>query len=139
MANSKYDQVADLLAAGKFNWRSDRILGLLCTNAVFNAANTVLSQITGEVVSEVPIQGRSVGAGGLCLGYPAFFSAVAGDTPYQLILVQDMGVGDPNLVGFFDEDEVGADLIAQNDGTFVVRPGAPTESTNGEARVWMVV
>jgi hypothetical protein len=140
MANSKYTQVSDLLLAGRFNWRTDRILGLLCTNVTFDAADTVVSDLDGSVVSQVPIQGRDVGPGGQCLGYPAFFSAVSGDTPFQVVLVQDLGSGDPNLIGFFDEDENGGELIAQNDGTFVVRPGLPnTDVYNPDARVWMVV
>lgn len=140
MANSKYNQVSELLAAGKFNWRNDRILGLLRTDTEFTATDKVLSDLEGAGVGEVVIQGRNVGPGGACLGYPAFFSSVTGDTPFQLVLVQDMGTGDPNLIGFFDEDEAGNMLVAQNDGTFVVRPGLPGGDVyDTAARVWMVV
>ena len=46
----------------------------------------------------------------MCLGYPAFFNTVEGGIDYQMILVQDVGGDNPNLLAFYDTDEAGGSV-----------------------------
>lgn len=141
MANSKYNQVVDLLAAGKFNWQSHSILGALLEGATFDPSQKKVSDLDGTVISRTEIQGRAVLEGGLCVGYPAFFSTVAGDTDYQMVLIHDRGEGDPNLIAWFDTNEADEPLRLDNTGTLVVRPGEPDEplpdGVSTSVRLWM--
>ena len=141
MANSKYNQVVDLLAAGKFNWQVHSILGVLRDGATFDASQKKLSDLDGTEVARTEIQGRALLDGGLCVGYPAFFNVVPGDTDYQMVLVQDTGMGDPNLIAWFDTNEADEPLRLENMGTLVVRPGEPDEplpdGMSSSARLWM--
>ena len=141
MANSKYSQVVDLLAAGKFNWQIHSILGVLKDGATFDASQKKLSELGGTEVARTEIQGRAVLEGGACVGYPAFFNVVPGDTDYQMVLVQDRGDGDPNLIAWFDTNEADQPLRLDNTGTLVVRPGEPDDplpdGVSTSTRLWM--
>lgn len=141
MANSKYAQVVDLLAAGKFNWQSNRILGLLREGATFDPAEKKLSDLDGSEVARTEIQGRALLEGGLCIGYPAFFNTVPGDTDYQMVIIQDNGDGNPNLIAWFDTNEADQPLRLDNTGTLVVRPGEEPlpDGVSTSARLWMVL
>lgn len=141
MANSKYIQVIDLVASGQLNWQGSLIFGCLTTGATFNAAHKTFSQLGVGTRATTQIQGRALAPGGMCLGYPAFFNTVEGGIDYQVILVQDPGGGDLNLLAFYDSDETGGPLRIDHTGTLVVRPvvgpepfpeGVPTDS-----RLWM--
>jgi len=141
MANSKYTQVIDLVASGDLVWPSSQIFGCLVTGATFNPAHKKLSQLGVGTRATAQIQGRSLAPGGMCLGYPAFFNTVEGGIDYQVILAQELGHDDPNLLAFYDTDETGGPLRLDHTGTLVVRPviapepfpeGVPTDS-----RLWM--
>jgi hypothetical protein len=140
MANQNYSQVIDLLASSTLNWKTDIIMGYLCSGATFDADDKVLSDIAGTtVVATAPIQGRIVGAGGLLLGYPAFFDAVPSGT-YQMLLVQDKGQGKVNLLSFFDTAGESTPLTQSHDGTFVLRPDRVEGfDENDTTRLWMKV
>ena len=141
MANSKYAQVVDLLAAGKFNWQVHSILGVLRKDSTLDVLQKKLSDLDGTEVARTPIQGRALLEGGMCVGYPAFFNVVPGDTDYQMVLVQDIGNGNPNLIAWFDTNEADNPLRLDNTGTLVVRPGEPTDplpdGMSTSARLWM--
>ena len=125
MANAKYDQVSGLVASGSLNWRTDEVYALLCRNVVFDAAHTNLADaITGGAtqISSARIEGRYVGTGGEAMGLPVTFPKVAKDTVYQALVVCDLGDTNPQLISFYDEDELGADLTIANNGTFILRP-----------------
>jgi hypothetical protein len=141
MANSKYSQVVDLLAAGKFNWQVHSILGVLRKDSSLDVLQKKLSDLDGTEVARTEIQGRAVLEGGACVGYPAFFQVVPGDTDYQMVLVQDRGDGDPNLIAWFDTNEADGPLRLDNTGTLVVRPGEPDDplpdGVSASTRLWM--
>ena len=141
MANSKYSQVVDLLAAGKFNWQSNSIIGILLQGATFDAAHKTFPQQGGTEVARTEVQGRALVEGGLCVGYPAFFNTVPGDTDYQMVLVQDTGMNVFDLIAWFDTNEMDDPLRLDNTGTLVVRPGEPDEplpdGVSTGARLWM--
>lgn len=137
MANAKYSQVVDLLAAGKLNWATNNIQAGLLEGATFNAAQRKLSEV-GQPVARVPIQGRSV-SGNAFLGYAAAFPRVAAGE-YQVVVMQDTG-SDPNLLAWYDTDEGAGPLTIENEGTLVLRPvvvpdDLPPDSTS-TVRVWM--
>jgi hypothetical protein len=139
MANRNYTQVIDLLASSVLNWKTDIIMGYLCSGAMFNATDKVFSDVVGaSVVAKAPIQGRIVGVGGLLLGYPAFFEAVPSGT-YQMILVQDLGLS-VNLLSFFDTSGDSDPLTQSHEGTFVLRPDRVEGfDENDTTRLWMKV
>ena len=141
MANSKYTQVIDLVASGDMRWESSIILGCLVTDATFNPSHKKFSDLGATIKATTRIQGLTLAPGGMCLGYPAFFNTIEGGIDYQMILAQDVGGNNPNLLAFYDSDEAGGPLRLDHTGTLVVRPvispeqvpdGAPTES-----RLWM--
>ena len=108
--------------------RSNRILGVLRKEASFDASEKKVSDLDGSEVARTEIQGRALLEGGLCIGYPAFFNTVAGDTDYQMVLIQDRGDGNPNLIAWFDTNELDGQLRLDNTGTLVVRPGPTNHS-----------
>lgn len=140
MANSKYAQVIDLLAAGKLNWATQNIQAALMEGASFNGAQKKLSEV-GQPVAREPIQGRSVAAGGAFLGYAVAFPRVAAGE-YQVVVVQDNGT-DPNLLAWYDTDETDGPLTTENEGTLVIRPVVVPDDLPPDAastiRVWMKV
>jgi hypothetical protein len=141
MANSKYNQVIDLVASGRLNWPGSIILGCLVTDASFNAANKKFSDLGVNTKATTRIQGLSLAPGGMCMGYPAFFNTVEGGVDYQMILVQDVGGNNPNLLAFYDTDETGGAIRLDHTGTLVVRPTTAPEQTPAEtstdSRLWM--
>ena len=142
MANSKYNQVVDLLATGRLNWKSSSILGYLVQDATFDPDDTTVEQAGGSVYSTTLIQGRVVAPGGLFLGYPAFFQNVPGGSDYEMLLVLDQGMQNHSLLAFFDEDDAGLPLTTTNSGTFVLRPEMPDpvpENVDELMRLWMRV
>jgi hypothetical protein len=140
MANQKYTQVIDLVAGGWFNWQTDPVLGILLKDASYSAGHKKLSEVQGQQVATTQIQGRAVHEGGQCMGYPAIFQTINGDTDYQLVLVQDLHDGDPNVLAFYDTGEDDGPLHLEHTGTFIVRPGLDDplpEGTSSSARLWM--
>jgi hypothetical protein len=142
MANQKYNQVVDLLATGRLNWRSSSILGYLCQDALFNADDKTVEDAGGSLLATTLIQGRMVAPGGLFLGYPAFFQNVPDGSDYQMLLVVDQGLQNYTLLAYFDEDEEGGPLTIDHAGTFVLRPEMPDplpENLDQLMRLWMKV
>ena len=140
MANQKYAQVIDLALSGQFNWQTDPVLGILLKDASFAAGHKKLSEVSGQQIATAQIQGRALVEGGGCMGYPALFQTVNGDTDYQMVLVQDLHDGNPNLLAFFDTGEDDGPLHLENTGSFIVRPGLDDplpEGTSSSARLWM--
>ena len=139
MANSKYSQVIDLLAAGRLNWANNNIQAGLLRGATFDGSQKKLSQV-GQPVAREQIQGRSVAAGAF-LGYAVAFPRVAAGE-YQVVVMQDNG-SDPDLLAWYDTDETDGPLTIENEGTLVIRPvvvpdDLPPDSTS-TIRVWMTV
>ena len=141
MANSKYSQVADLLAAGKLRWDSDLIEARLLTGATFDAADKVLSDV-GQSLQTWTIQGRWVAPGGNLMGQPAYFQNADGETTYQVVIVQNDGMGDPALLAWYDTSEGDEPIHLENAGTLIIRPVLlenPPEGSPEAARLWMKV
>ena len=141
MPNSKYTQVVDLLAAGKLRWDSDLIEACLLTGASFDAGDKTLSEV-GQSIQTTTIQGRWVAPGGNFIGQPALFQNADGDSDYQVVLVQNTGMGDPNLLAWYDTDEGGGSIHLDNAGTLIIRPSLlenPPEGAPDASRLWMKV
>jgi hypothetical protein len=137
--NSKYSQVTDLLAAGRLRWDVDQIEAHLLDQGTFDAAHTTLSQV-GTSLQASPIQGRWVAPGGNLMGQPAFFQSVEGDKDYRVAIVQNIGNGDPNLLAWYDTDELGEPLHLDNGGSLIIRPTALEQTPEGSSstsRLWM--
>lgn len=142
MANSKYTQVATLLAQGKLNWVGDQILACLVSGATFDAANTVLSQVGAMALYTSPVQGRWVTDAGEFMGNPAVFMGVTEGRTYQMILVQNTNDGDPKTLAWYDIDENDATFTIDNTGTLIIRPSVLVNIPEGQpsdSRVWMTV
>ena len=123
MANQKYAQVPSMAGSGQLNWRSDHIVALLMEGASFNSAHTHLNNITpGQQRASAEIPGRQMGDRGEALGLPAVFSRVVKDTPFQVIVVKDVGDNNPMLLAFYDQDAEAGPLQMNNNGTLIVRP-----------------
>jgi hypothetical protein len=56
------------------------------------------------------------------MGQPAVFQQVAPGQPYQVMVTQDDGRGDPRLLAFIDQDQNGSVIVAQRRGSLIVRP-----------------
>ena len=142
MANEKYSQVTDLLAQGRLNWEGHNIEACLVEGATFDEGHRRLSEIGVPPVAKALIQGRTVAPGGECLGYSVFFPLAEVDVTYQVVVTQDIGNGDPNLLVWYDTAEDGGPLEMENVGTLVIRPQVPAAIPDGvstESRVWMRV
>ena len=142
MANAKYNQVTQLLAQGRLNWPSNLIEACLVTGVTFNGNHKTLSQLGTSVVSKAWIQGRTVAPNGECLGYSVLFPTAEADVPYQVVVTQDLGNGDPDVLIWYDTAEGGGPLEMENTGTLVIRPQVPATVPDGistESRIWMRV
>lgn len=126
MANQKYDQVVTMSGTGELNWAGDHILGLLTKGVAFTSAHTLLSEAMvpagASQISVSEIQSRSLGAEGEAMGLPAVYNKVPKETDYQMLLVKDIGTGDPLLLAFYDENVNSDPLRLINNGTLIVRP-----------------
>ena len=123
MANEKYAQVPSMAGSGQLNWRSDHIVALLMQGAVFDSAHTHRNQLlTAQQKAAAEIGSRQMGAGGEAMGLPAVFPRVAKNTPFQVVVVKDVGDANPMLLAFYDEDDDAGPLEMNNNGTLIVRP-----------------
>ena len=96
--NQKYAQVPTMAGSGQLNWRSDHIVALLMYGAGYVSTHSRLSDLnTGTQKASAEIPSRSMGAGGEALGLPAVFPRVAKDSPYQVLVVKDVGDANPML------------------------------------------
>jgi hypothetical protein len=125
MANQNYDQLAELVASGKLNWTGDLITAFLGEGVVFNAADTKLSALG---VSFPPsrraiITGRTM-SGRNALGAAVIFNDVGAQIDFQVLVTQDDGAGDANLLAFLDVDNEAQPLSVENPGSLIVRPVA---------------
>lgn len=141
MANTKYDQVMDLLAEGKLNWRVNDIRASLVQGTTFDAADTKLSDVGGAVYSTA-IQGRTVATGGKLLGFPAIYQAIQ-PGEYQLVVHQYIPALGPDQVvlAYYDTDGAGDPLVLEAPGTLFVRPvlvGVPGNAPAGSG-IWMTL
>ena len=139
---TKYSQVIDLLAQGKLNWVGNNIEACLVTGATFDEDNKLLSELGTPTVAKTTIQGCTVAPGGECLGYSVFFPTAEAEVTYQVVVTQNLGTGESNLLVWYDTAEDGGPLEMENTGTLVIRPQVPAAVPDGvstEARVWMRV
>ena len=128
MANQNYAQVATLLDEGKFRWETDSVVAILYTSAVFDESDKTVADLTGARLTTQLIQGRWLGPEGQAMGLPvAFPKADAGPT-YQIVVAQEVGNGNPNLLAFIDSNADDSPITVLRSGTLIVRPVlAPVE------------
>lgn len=124
MANENYDQVATLYAQGKLSWEYDAIVALLCTNAAFDSSVKTVADLAGERKAVQAIQGRWFSEGN-AMGLPVAFQKVAAGPEYQVVVVQDVGNNNPNLLAFIDTNADDSPITVQHTGTLIIRPVLP--------------
>jgi hypothetical protein len=124
MANQNYDQVATLFAQGKLSWETDAIIALLCVNEEFDPSAKTVADLAGERRAVQPIHGRWFSEGN-AMGLPVAFQKVAADTEYQIVVAQDTGNNNPNLLAFIDANGDGSPITVQRTGTLIIRPVLP--------------
>jgi hypothetical protein len=140
MANQKYSQVASMAGSGQLNWRGDHIVGMLMQFVAFNPAHTHTSDLVGAArIATAEIGGRQMGVGGEALGLPAAFPRVAKNTPFQVLVVKDVGDSNPMLLAFFDQDAASGPLQMVNNGTLIVRPTTFPEASPPQLGVWFTI
>jgi hypothetical protein len=103
-------------------WDRDQIKALLMQGAAYVGTHERVSQAGGSVVSVAPINGRWINEFNYAMGQPAVFQQVAPGQPYQVMVTQDDGRGDPRLLAFIDQDQNGSVIVAQRRGSLIVRP-----------------
>lgn len=122
--NQNYDQVAELFAQGKLSWERDAILALLRINEVFDASAKTVADLPGQNIATEAIQGRWLN-GSEAMGLPAAFQKVSSGLEYQIVVVQNTGNGNPNLLAFIDANTDDSPITVQNTGTLIIRPVMP--------------
>jgi hypothetical protein len=125
MANKNYDQVAELFVQGKLSWETDAIIALLCVGETFDASNKTVADLIGNRYGVQPIQGRWFSEG-LAMGLPVAFQKVAaGPAGYQIVVAQDVGNNNPNLLAYIDANADDSPITVQRTGTLIIRPVLP--------------
>lgn len=140
MANQKYAQVAAMAGSGQLNWRGDHIVGLLMTGVTFVSTHTRLTSLpAGTQKASAEIPNRMMGDGGEALGLPAIFPRVPQGTPYQVLVVKDVGDSNPMLLAFYDQDSASGALGMANNGTLIVRPATFPDASPPTLGVWFTI
>lgn len=119
--NQNYDQVAEMYAQGKLSWEKDAILALLRTGETFDASAKTVADLSGESRGVQPIQGRWFSKG-LAMGLPVAFQKVSAGLEFQIVVVQNTGNGNPNLLAFIDGNADDSPITVQATGTLIIRP-----------------
>ena len=142
MANQNYDQVADLLAQGKLSWENDLIIAMLCTNETFDSSAKTVADLAGERSAVQRIDGRWY-SDGLAMGLPVAFQKVSAGLDFQIVVAQDVGNNNPNLLAFIDVNADDSPINIQRTGTLIIRPVLPDITVPPERPptigVWMKV
>jgi len=138
--NQNYDQLADLIAQDKFSWERDTINAMLYTGLEFDGADKTVADLDGGFRSLQRIDGRFV-SDRAAYGLPVAYSRAEGGIQYQIVLAQDTGLNNPNLIAFIDVNADDSPLQVQHTGTMIVRPVLPEEEipghTGSNVGVWM--
>jgi hypothetical protein len=121
MANRNYDQVGEI----PLDWESDTILALLYAGATFNASDKTVADLDASNLATQPIQGRWLSEG-LAMGLPVAFQKVSADLEFQIVVVQNMGDGNPSLLAFIDANADDSPITVLRTGTLIIRPVLPS-------------
>jgi hypothetical protein len=124
MANQNYEQVAELFAQGKLSWETDAIIAMLCTDVAFDPSAKTVADMGGERRAVQPIQGRWFSEGN-AMGLPVAFQKVGAGIDYQIVVAQDVGNNNPNLLAFIDANADDSPITVQRTGTLIIRPVLP--------------
>jgi len=149
MSNKNYAQVPDLLVQGKLRWDIDSIVAMLVTGAEYHSEHKKFSELGVSSLGQVPIQGRWLGQDGMAMGLPAAFPHAEAEQEYQVLVAKDIGLGDPLLLAFVDQDGEGDPLTVLRSGTLIIRPfygvtvqpliNPPLSEPPPTVGVWMVL
>jgi hypothetical protein len=125
MANTNYEQVAELFVQGKLSWELDSIIALLCVGADFESSAKTVADLAGNRYGVQPIQGRWFSEG-LAMGLPVAFQKVPAGAEFQIVVAQDVGNNNPNLLAFIDANADDSPITVQRTGTLIIRPVLPS-------------
>lgn len=149
MSNKNYAQVPDLLVQGLLRWDLDMIVAVLVSGAQYHSDHKNLSQLGVPVLGKTPIQGRWLGQNGMAMGLPASFGSAESEQEYQVIVAKDVGLGDPLVLSYLDQNSEGDPLTVKRSGTLIVRPyydvnvqpliNPPLSEPAPTVGVWMVL
>lgn len=121
MANQNYDQLGELFAQGKLGWETDSIVALLYEGATFDASDKTVADLPGQQRGVQPIHGRWY-SNGYAMGLPVAFQKVSAGTEFQVVLAQNVGNNNPNLLAFIDSGADDSPITVQRTGTLIIRP-----------------
>ena len=140
MANRNYDQVAELYAQGKLSWEQDAIIALLCVGETFDASAKTVADLAGSRVAVQSIQQRWF-YDGLAMGLPVAFQKVSSGVEFQVLVAQDTGNNNPNLLAYIDANADDSPITVARTGTLIIRPVLPPVEVPPERAptigVWM--
>ena len=124
MANQNYEQVAELLAQGKLSWESDLIVAMLCQGETFDSSAKTVADLVGVRKAVQRIDGRWF-SDGLAMGLPVAFQKVQAMTEFQVVVAQDVGNNNPNLLAYIDVNADDSPITVRQTGTLIIRPVLP--------------
>ena len=122
MANQNYDQTLELALQGNLNWGVDSISALLYTGAEFDPVAKTLADLTGEIRATQVISGRYITEDGMAMGLPVAYQRVSEGEEFQIVIVQETGNGNPNLLAFIDTNADDSPISVAHSGTLIIRP-----------------
>jgi hypothetical protein len=137
--NENYDQVAEFYAQGKLSWEKDAIIALLRSGETFDPSAKTVADLSGVHQAVERIQGRWFSEG-MAMGQPVAFQKVGAGIEFQVVVAQDVGNNNPNLLAFIDTNQSGSPITVQHPGTLIVRPVLPPEPPDDRPPtigVWM--
>jgi len=122
--NKNYDQVTELFTQGHLSWETDHISALLYKNATFVATDKTVADLDGQRQAVQPITGRWF-HDSMAMGLPVAFQKVSAGTPFQIVVVQDIGNNNPSLLALIDANADDSPITVQRTGTLIIRPVLP--------------
>jgi hypothetical protein len=98
-----------------------------------------VADLGGERGGVQPIMGRYF-EDGQAMGLPVAFQKVSAATPYQVVVAQDVGNGNPNVLAFIDTNADDSPITIARTGTLIIRPvlpAVPPDDKPPTIGVWM--
>ena len=93
--------------------------------STFDASTKRVSELDGKRWAVAPVQQKALLDTGEAMGLPLIFQKIPKETVFQLVLAQDDGRNDPNLLTFIDVNQHDSPIAVQRTGTLIIRPVQP--------------
>ena len=114
---------------------------LLCSARclTFDSSAKTVADLVGVRKAVQTIMGRRF-VDGNALGLPVAFQKVAAGPEYQIVVAQDVGDNNPNLLCFIDVNADDSPITVERTGTLIIRPvllSEPPSELPPTIGVWM--